>query len=316
MRHALRFLVTTLACSVPLGWVLMMADEPPSQSRPVLVPPAAVSEQDNADRLKHWAFVPARVRPLPQTVYQEQALTWVDPFVLNRLEQQGLKPALQADKPTLLRRVSYNLLGLPPTLGDLQETLADETPDAFERIVDRYLAAPAFGVRWARHWLDVARYADARDLIQLPAESDFREVRRYRDWVVAAMNRDLPYRDFIKLQFAGDLLQPATENAIDAEALIATGLLALADFVPGDVDKEQMIADYVNDEIELLGRAFLGLTVACARCHDHKFDPITSDDYYALAGIFFSTRLIPGPIKGNTPLIRRPLLSVSEIAEI
>ncbi len=161
-----------------------------------------------------------------------------------------------------------------------------------------------------------SHYADARDLIQLPPESDFREAWRYRDWVVDAFNRDLPYTDFLSRQIAGDLLQPHDPGRIDAEALVATGFLAIADFVPGDVDKERMIADCVNDQIDVVSRAFLGLSLACARCHDHKFDPVSTDDYHALAGIFFSTRLIPGPVKGNTPLIRVPLLPAGEIAGI
>ena len=149
----------------------------------------------------------------------------------------------------------------------------------------------------------------------MPAESDFREAWRYRDWVVDAFNRDLPYTDSPH-QIAGDLLPPPHPGGINTDGLVATGLLAIADFVPGDVDKEQMIADYVNDQIDVVSRAFLGLTIACARCHDHKFDPISTEDYYALAGIFFSTRLIPGPVPGNTPLVRVPLLSPDELARV
>ena len=182
--------------------------------------------------------------------------------------------------------------------------------------MDRLLASPQYGERWGRHWLDVVRYADARDLIQLPAESDFREAWRYRDWVVDAFNRDLPYQEFVRNQVAGDLLPPPQPGGINKDGLVATGLLAIADFVPGDVDKDQMIADYVNDQIDVVSKAFLGLSVACARCHDHKFDPISSEDYYALAGIFFSTRLIPGPVPGNTPLVRVPLLSPDELAKV
>ena len=149
----------------------------------------------------------------------------------------------------------------------------------------------------------------------MPAESDFREAWRYRDWVVAALNHDLPYSEFIKNQVAGDLLPPPKPGAINKDGLVATGLLAIADFVPGDVDKDQMIADYVNDQIDVVSKAFLGISVACARCHDHKFDPISTEDYYSLAGIFFSTRLVPGPVKGNTPLVRVPLLSAEELRE-
>ncbi len=214
-----------------------------------------------------------------------------------------------------MRRATFDLIGLPPTPDEIDAFLKDDSPQALAKVVDRLLASPEFGERWGRHWLDVVRYADARDLIQLPPASDFREIWRYRDWVVDSFNHDLPYSDFIRHQIAGDLLPPTRPGGINKDGLVATGMLALADFVPGDVDKEQMIADYVNDEIDVIGRGFLGLTLACARCHDHKFDPISTEDYYALAGIFFSTRLVPGPVKGNTPLVRAPLLSKAEIRE-
>lgn len=242
--------------------------------------------------------------------------TWIDAFVLQKLEERGLEPGQAADRAGWLRRATFDLTGLPPSDDEGDELVADPAPDAKDRAIDRLLASPAYGQRWGRHWLDAVRYADARDLIQLPAESDFREIWRYRDWVVSAWNRDMPYPQFLTMQLAGDLLQPQDDDRIDRDALVATGFLALADFVPGDVDKEQMIADYVNDEIDVVGRAILGFTLACARCHDHKFDPITTEDYYALAGIFFSTRLVPGPVKGNTPLVRVPLASRAELARI
>ncbi len=267
----------------------------------------------DADDKRPWSFQPVRSVSPPQVRNVAWPQSPVDCFILARLEDQNLSPAAPADKRTLLRRATFDLTGLPPTPSEIEAFLADDSPAAFARVVDRLLASPQYGERWGRHWLDVVRYADARDLIQLPAESDFREAWRYRDWVMSAFNRDLPYDEFISRQLAGDLMQPADAAQIDAEALVATGLLAIADFVPGDVDKQQMIADYVNDQIDVVGRAFLGLTLACARCHDHKFDPVTIDDYYALAGIFFSTRLVPGPVKGNTPLVRVPLLPAARI---
>ena len=252
-----------------------------------------------------------------QEIPRVRDATWprskIDYFILDQLEREGLRPAPGADKRTLLRRLSFDLVGLPPTRDEIHAFLADDSPEALAKVVDRLLASPHYGQRFGRHWLDVVRYADARDLIQLPKESDFREAWRYRDWVVEAFQRDLPYDRFLTLQLCGDLLQPQDPNLIDAEALVATGFLALADFVPGDVDKDLMIADYVNDQIDVVGRALLGLTLACARCHDHKFDPISMDDYYALAGIFFSTRLIPKPVLGNTPLVRVPLLPRAEL---
>jgi hypothetical protein len=265
------------------------------------------------DELSHWAYRPVRDVAPPVARQQRWVKSPVDSFLLAKLEERNLTPGQPADKRTLLRRATFDLTGLPPQPEEIETFLADESPTAFAKVVDRLLASPLYGQRWGRHWLDVVRYADARDLIQLPPESDFREAWRYRDWVVDAFNRDLPYDEFTTRQLAGDLLQPADPTKIDKEALVATGMLAIADFVPGDVDKEQMIADYVNDQIDVVGRAFLGLTLACARCHDHKFDPILTEDYYALAGIFFSTRVIPGPVKGNTPLVKVPLLSPGEL---
>ncbi len=277
-------------------------------------PAAATRAADDDERF--WSFQPVRVVAPPAVRASGWPKSPIDHFILARLEQKDLGPAAAADRRTLLRRATFDLTGLPPTPEEADAFLADESPEAFDKVVDRLLASPRYGERWGRHWLDVVRYADARDLIQLPAESDFREAWRYRDWVVASFNRDLPYDQFVMQQVAGDTMQPADGTRIDAEALVATGMLAIADFVPGDVDKEQMIADYVNDQIDVVGRAILGLTLACARCHDHKFDPISTDDYYSLAGIFFSTRLIPGPVKGNTPLVKAPLLSPAEIAAL
>ncbi len=265
---------------------------------------------------KHWAFEPIRSAAPPIVRDRAWVTSNVDAFIRSKHEAAGLIPAPPADKRSLLRRITFDLTGLPPSPDELRDFLDDDSPNAFTKVVDRLLASPRYGERWGRHWLDVVRYADARDLIQLPIESDFREAWRYRDWVVASFNLDLPYNEFVTRQLAGDLMQPPEPTKLDADALVATGMLAIADFVPGDVDKQQMIADYVNDEIDVVGRAFLGLTLACARCHDHKFDPITTEDYYAMAGIFFSTRVIPSPVLGNTPLVRVPLLPASEIQAI
>jgi hypothetical protein len=264
-----------------------------------------------------WSFQPVRSPAVPDVSnHKSDIRNDVDRFVLAKLDAKGIAPAPPADKRTLLRRATFDLIGLPPTPGEIDAFLADDSPRAFEKVVDRLLASPLYGERWGRHWLDVVRYADARDLIQLPRESDFRESWRYRDWVVESFNRDLPYTEFVRSQIAGDLLPSPRSGGINKDGLVATGFLAIADFVPGDVDKNQMIADYVNDQIDVVGRAFLGLSVACARCHDHKFDPISTEDYYALAGIFFSTRIVPGPVLGNTPLVRIPLLSPVEIAQL
>jgi hypothetical protein len=279
-------------------------------------PPAdRESHPATSDKKPFWSFKPVQSPAVPAVRDASWPQSAIDNFILTQLESKGLQPAAPADKRTLLRRATFDLIGLPPTQAEIEAFLADDSPRAFEKVVDRLLASPAYGERWGRHWLDVVRYADARDLIQLPAESDFRESWRYRDWVVQSFNRDLPYTDFIRYQIAGDLLPAPKPGDINKDGLIATGMLAIADFVPGDTDKDGMIADYVNDEIDVVSRAFLGLTIACARCHDHKFDPISTRDYYALAGIFFSTRLVPGAVPGNTPLVRVPLASPAEIAQ-
>jgi hypothetical protein len=275
---------------------------------PATLRPAESRFTITEEQRRFWSVRPVRAVAVPVVRDAAWPRTPVDRFILSALEAKAMRPADRADKRTLLRRVTFDLIGLPPTPAEVAAFLADDSPQAFERVVDRLLASPRYGERWGRHWLDVVRYADARDLIQLPASSDFREAWRYRDWVVKAFDDDLPYRDFLQYQIAGDLLQPADPERMNADALVATGMLAIADFVPGDVDKDLMIADYVNDQIDVVGRAFMGLTLACARCHDHKFDPISTEDYYGLAGIFFSTRLVPGPIPGNTPLVRVPLM--------
>jgi Protein of unknown function (DUF1553)/Protein of unknown function (DUF1549)/Planctomycete cytochrome C len=270
----------------------------------------------SVEQRSFWSFQKVHDVVVPAVQRENWCQGPIDHFVLARLEERHLMPAPPAERRTLLRRATFDLTGLPPTPHEIQAFLDDDSPNAFSNVIERLLSSPAYGERWGRHWLDVVRYADARDLIQLPPESDFREAWRYRDWVVDSLNRDLPYDQFVTLQLAGDLLGRVGGDQIDKEGLIATGMLAIADFVPGDVDKEKMIADYVNDEIDVVGRAFLGLTLACARCHDHKFDPISTADYHALAGIFFSTRLIPEAVKGNTPLVRVPLITAAEVQSI
>ena len=297
-------------------WVAMGLPWP--GTKPTTSPPTPENSEARLTdgQRRFWSFQPIKAVPPPEVRDSTWTRSSLDRFILASLEEKGFRPAAPADKRTLIRRATFDLIGLPPSPEEVEAFLADGSDEAFARVVDRLLASPRYGERWGRHWLDVVRYADARDLIQLPPESDFREVWRYRDWVVSAFNRDLPYPKFLRHQIAGDLLPPTEPGGINADGLIATGMLALADFVPGDVDKDQMIADYVNDEVDVIGRTFLGLSLACARCHDHKFDPISTEDYYALAGIFFSTRLVPGPVPGNTPLVRVPLLTPVEVAKV
>ena len=269
------------------------------------------------EQRRFWAFRPVAAGPPPRV----KDATWppgdLDRFVLARLEENGLQPAPAAGKRALLRRATFDLTGLPPTPSEVDAFLADDSPDAFAKVVDRLLASPAYGERWGRHWLDVVRYADARDARGIGGNEDITEAWRYRDWVVGAFNRDLPYDRFVVEQIAGDRLPPAEPGGVNADGLVATGLLTVGEWGTGDADKDKMMTDIVDDQVNVVSRAFLGLTVACARCHDHKFDPISQADYYGLAGIFFSTHILPdpGPKTNGSPMLRTPLLSAAERAK-
>ncbi len=209
----------------------------------------------------------------------------IDALVRAKLDAAGLTPAPPADRRVLIRRATYDLTGLPPTPEEVAAFLADRADGAFARVVDRLLASPAYGERWARHWLDVARYADSNGLDE---NTSFGNAWRYRDYVVRAFNADKPYDRFVLEQLAGDLLpdDPATRE----DRLTATGFLVLGPKLLAEPDKAKMVMDIVDEQIDVFGKAFLGLTVSCARCHDHKFDPVPTRDYYALAGIFKSTK--------------------------
>ena len=210
--------------------------------------------------------------------------------------RRGIKPAAPADRRTLLRRATFDLTGLPPRPDEIDGFLADRSPDAFAKVVDRLLASPAYGERWGRHWLDVVRYTDYfyAEPHAHPRSFLFElfEAWRYRDWVVGAFNRDMPYDRFIVHQISGDLVPSPRGEPVYPDGLVATGLLALSVFDNGDGDKLKIVTDIVDDQIDVIGKAFLGLTLACARCHDHKFDPVSQLDYYGLAGIFHSTHIL------------------------
>ena len=236
----------------------------------------------------------------------------IDRFILAKLEAKGLAPAAPADKRTLARRVTFDLTGLPPTPEEVEAFVADAAPDAYEKLVDRLLSSPAYGERWGRHWLDLARYCDSFDARGIGGEGDCADAWRYRDWVVKALNADVPYDHFVRLQLAGDVLPlPAAERA---DGIVATGLLALGNWGVGDADKEKLLTDIVDDQIDVVGRSVLGLTLACARCHDHKFDPVSTKDYYGLAGIFFSTHILPnvGAKTGGPSMLRIPLAATPD----
>ena len=231
----------------------------------------------------HWAFQRV-LKPKVPTIPGSKSP--IDAFVRQRLAKVGLVAAPSADRRTLIRRASFDLTGLPPAPDDVDRFLADRSPDAWEKVVDRLLGSPAFGERWGRHWLDVARYADSNGLDENLAHGN---AWRYRDWVVRAHNQDVPYDRFVQFQVAGELV-PTRNDDERADAITATGFLTLGPKVLAEQDKPKLVMDIVDEQIDVLSKSVLGVTIACARCHDHKFDPISTKDYYALAGIFKSTK--------------------------
>ncbi len=248
--------------------------------------PEAKATSKPARDPNHWSFQPPQWPARPVVKNTKWVQSPLDEFTLAKMEAAGVTPSPQADKRTLLRRVTYDLIGLPPTPDEMTAFLADESPEAFARVVDRLLASPSYGERWGRHWLDVSRYADSNGLDENVA---YGNAWRFRDYVVQSFNANKPYDRFVIEQLAGDLL-PFANDAEHAEQLIATGFLSLGAKVLAEVDELKMEMDIVDEQIDTVGRAMLGLTLGCARCHDHKFDPIATADYYGLAGIFKSTR--------------------------
>jgi cytochrome c553 len=248
---------------------------------------AAQTAASNAPAQKYWAFVPPKDPAPPQVKNSEWVKSPIDAFVLAGLEAKNLKPAPPAGKRELIRRATFDLTGLPPTPEEVQAFLSDQKPDAFARLVDRLLASPRYGERWGRHWLDVARYADSNGLDE---NLVYRNAFRYRDYVIQAFNKDKPYDQFVREQLAGDLLPDAQNLENTYERWTATGFLSLGAKMLAEDDPAKMEMDIVDEQMDTASRAFMGLTVGCARCHDHKFDPIPQADYYALGGIFKSSK--------------------------
>jgi hypothetical protein len=237
---------------------------------------------------KFWAFVPPAEPAIPAAPAGGWPRTEIDRFVAAQWAAKGLAPAPDAGRAALLRRASFDLTGLPPTPEAIDAFARDARPDAFARVVDTMLASPHFGERWGRRWLDVARFAESsgggRTLL-------FKDAWRYRDYVIDAINRDVPFDRFIREQLAGDLL-PAANHEEKSRQVIATGFLALGPTNYEEQAKDALRMDIVDEQLDTLGKAFLGMTITCARCHDHKFDPIPIKDYYALAGILRSTHTL------------------------
>jgi hypothetical protein len=230
--------------------------------------------EEGAEYEGHWAFIPPARPELPRVQHAAWVRNPIDAFILARLEKEGLSPAPEADRETLLRRLSLDLVGLPPKLAELDAFLADKHPDAYQTQVTRLLDSPHYGERWGRIWLDAARYADSDGY-----EKDKpRFVHSYRDWVIGALNRDLPYSQFIIEQIAGDLLPGSTQDQVVATGFLRNSMIN----EEGGIDPEQFRMEAMFDRMDAIGKGVLGLTIQCAQCHSHKYDPLTQDDYYRM----------------------------------
>ncbi|HUG19126.1 MAG TPA: DUF1549 domain-containing protein, partial [Planctomycetaceae bacterium] len=257
--------------------------------------PPSIPEKDPAkgvvfdeSQLSYWSFQKPVELNVPEVADKSWVQNPIDAFVLKRLEQAEVHPAPRADRRTLIRRASFELIGLPPTPAEVEAFVNDTSSDAFEKMVDRLLDSPRYGERWGRHWLDVARYADSNGLDENLA---YANAWRYRDYVIESFNNDKPFDQFVREQIAGDLLiddDTPLEQRLDR--LTATGFLCIGPKMLAEDDPVKLQMDIVDEQIDTVGRAFMGLTLGCARCHDHKFDPISTADYYGLAGVFKSTQ--------------------------
>ena len=251
-------------------WIKMGAPDPRE---------ATAAQKSWADPGKtHWAWQPLKKPSVPEVKDAAWPKTPVDNFILAKLEEKGMKPNPPADKRTLIRRATFDLIGLPPTVSEVDDFLKDDSPAAFARVVDRLLASPHYGERWGRHWLDVARYSDTKGQIRRQREDpNYPYAWTYRDYVIRSFNEDKPYNLFVIEQLAADKLPATARNPTN---LCALGFLTVGDRFMN------MPNDIINDRVDVVTKGFLGLTVTCARCHDHKFDPIPTKDYYSLFGVF------------------------------
>jgi hypothetical protein len=287
-------------------WVAMGAPDPRNDPAPD-VTTKRTSIDLEAGR-QFWSFRPLTSAGRPEVKHADWPLSDIDAFVLAELEAQELAIPEDAGRRSLIRRLYFDLIGLPPTPADVEAFVSDDSPNAVATVVDRLLDSPQFGVHWGRHWLDVARYADSNGS---DFNATFHNAWRFRDYVINAFNSDKPFDQFVREQIAGDLL-PWTSDEQRAEQLIASGFLLLGAKMLSERDKDKLRMDVVDEQLSAVGNAFLGMTFGCARCHDHKFDPIPTADYYALAGIFRSTKTLEGESQQYVSTWKRRDLPVSE----
>jgi Protein of unknown function (DUF1553)/Protein of unknown function (DUF1549)/Planctomycete cytochrome C len=264
--------------------------------------------EQGAEYAPHWAFVATNAQPIPKVADARWPRNGIDFWILNRLQKEGLKPSLEASRQVLLRRVSLDLRGLPPTLEEVERFVAEKAPDAYEKTVDRFLADPAFGERWARVWLDQARYADSAGYGSDPLRLS---IWRYRDWVIGAFNRNQPFDQFTVWQIAGDLLPGSTLEQKIATAFHRNTMTN----TEGGTDDEEFRVAAIKDRVDTTMQVWMGLTMCCAKCHSHKFDPITHEEYYKFFALFNQTSDNDQP--DESPVLAAPMENTSaKIAEI
>ncbi len=293
-------------------WVKMGAPWPNTKTDVAVAskPAAPKSTREfTEEEKKFWAFQPLGNPAVPKVKNAAWVKSPVDAFILAKLEEKNLTPAPPADKLTLLRRATYDLTGLPPSEKEISDFLADFSPKAFEKVVERLLASPRYGEKWGRNWLDVARYADSTG-----NDEDHRYpfAWKYRDYVIESFNNDLPYDQFVREQLAGDQIPAKTGGEVNRRGIIATGFLALGPKAVAQQDKKKMLYDVYDEQVDVTSKAFLGMTLACARCHNHKFDALLTKDYYSMINIFASTRSFTNPDSHVSIVLEKPLVPKTE----
>ncbi len=290
-------------------WVKLGAPYPGAAKAVTNIPKnASVREFTEAEK-NFWAWQALKPVTPPKVKNSAWVKSPIDNFVLAKLEEKGISPAAPADKLTLLRRATFDLTGLPPTEKEMNDFVADKSPDAFKKVVERLLSSPRYGERWGRHWLDVARYADSTGNDE---DHRYPHAWKYRDYVIESFNQDLPYSQFVREQLAGDLIPSPDGAEVNKRGIIATGFLALGAKAIAQQDKKKMVYDVYDEQVDVTSKAFLGMTMACARCHNHKFDPILTKDYYSMIGIFASTKSFSNVESHVSVPLEKPLVTKVE----
>ncbi len=271
-------------------WIAMGAPDPRTE---MITHAQSAKGIDLEAGRQFWAFQLPEEHVVPDVQQVDWPRNWIDQFILHRLEEESLTPVADAERDTLLRRIAYDLTGLPPSPNDVESLLYSDDKNAIDGYIDRLLNSPQFGEHWGRHWLDVARYADSNGG---DFNATFHNAWRYRNYVIDTFNQDRPYNEFVIEQVAGDLLDA---NSVEERTrqFVATGFLMFGAKMLSERDKEKLRMDVVDEQVTAIGKGFMGMTLGCARCHDHKFDPIPTADYYAIAGILRSTQTLDGEIQ-------------------